>query len=92
MKNTFKRSLPLFVLFNLLWLGFPTTTFAKDVAPPSSLAKKDTKVGKGVEATSGKMVSVHYTGWLWKKGKPGDKFDSSVDRKEPFQFLLGGAK
>ena len=40
-------------------------------------------------AKSGSVVSVHYTGWLDEKGQPGTKFDSSVDRKQPFQFFLG---
>ena len=41
--------------------------------------------GSGVEATAGKMVKVNYTGWL----TDGSKFDSSVDRNEPFSFGLG---
>lgn len=81
-----------FSLLNLLWLGYPHTSFAKDVAPPTSLEKKDMKSGKGAEATAGKKVSVHYTGWLWENGKQGKKFDSSVDRKQPFEFLLGGGQ
>lgn len=37
----------------------------------------------------GQMVSVHYTGWLSENGKPGQKFDSSVDRGEKFRFKVG---
>ena len=49
----------------------------------------DTTVGSGSEATPGHKVSVHYTGWLYENGAKGKKFDSSVDRGEPFQFALG---
>ena len=46
-------------------------------------------VGTGAEATPGHKVSVHYTGWLDQSGKKGKKFDSSVERGEPFAFTLG---
>jgi FKBP-type peptidyl-prolyl cis-trans isomerase len=49
----------------------------------------DTKTGDGSTATSGNKVSVHYTGWLYNNGAKGAKFDSSVDRGQPFQFTLG---
>jgi FKBP-type peptidyl-prolyl cis-trans isomerase len=49
----------------------------------------DTKTGDGATATSGNKVSVHYTGWLYNNGAKGAKFDSSVDRGQPFQFTLG---
>ena len=46
---------------------------------------EDMVVGTGAEAIKGKLVSVHYTGWL----TDGKKFDSSKDRGQPFQFPLG---
>src|SRR5947199_10058109 len=57
---------------------------------PSGLKYTDSKVGDGAAATTGHKVSVHYTGWLDNKGEKGKKFDSSVDRGEPFSFPLGG--
>lgn len=57
-----------------------------------ALIKDDVKLGTGAEATSGKSVTVHYTGWLYEAAAPdhkGKKFDSSRDRNDPFQFLLG---
>ncbi len=52
----------------------------------------DTRVGEGDTAQAGQSVSVHYTGWLFDKNAPenkGTKFDSSRDRDEPFDFMLG---
>ncbi len=51
----------------------------------TKLAKKDLVVGKGAAAKTGDRVSVHYTGWL----TDGTKFDSSLDRGQPFEFVLG---
>ena len=45
----------------------------------------DTAIGSGAPAAPGKQYTVHYTGWL----RNGTKFDSSVDRKEPFKFVQG---
>src|SRR5271157_380344 len=56
---------------------------------PDGLKYTDTKTGDGATATSGNKVSVHYTGWLSKDGAKGNKFDSSVDRGQPFDFTLG---
>jgi FKBP-type peptidyl-prolyl cis-trans isomerase len=56
---------------------------------PNRLKYTDDTTGNGAEATAGKKVSVHYTGWLYNNGVKGAKFDSSVDRGQPFQFTLG---
>jgi FKBP-type peptidyl-prolyl cis-trans isomerase len=56
---------------------------------PNGLKYTDTKAGDGTTAASGNKVSVHYTGWLYNNGAKGAKFDSSVDRGQPFQFTLG---
>jgi FKBP-type peptidyl-prolyl cis-trans isomerase len=51
----------------------------------SGLQYEDLTIGEGKEAAAGKRVSVHYTGWL----TDGKKFDSSKDRRQPFEFHLG---
>ncbi len=55
----------------------------------SGLGIIDTKVGTGPSPKAGQTVVVHYTGWLYENGKRGKKFDSSVDRGQPFEFPLG---
>jgi peptidylprolyl isomerase len=56
---------------------------------PGGLKYQDTVVGTGAEAKAGQTVEVHYTGYLDDGGKKGTKFDSSVDRGQPFTFRLG---
>ena len=51
----------------------------------SGLKYEDLVEGDGAAAAAGQQVSVHYTGWLTN----GSKFDSSVDRNQPFSFALG---
>lgn len=51
----------------------------------SGLYYQDVTVGSGAVAQAGKQLTVHYTGWL----PDGTKFDSSVDRGQPFGFTLG---
>lgn len=56
----------------------------------TGLQYEDLTVGEGDEAKAGNYVSVHYTGWLQNPdGSAGSKFDSSLDRNEPFEFPLG---
>ena len=58
------------------------------VTTDSGLKYLDMTVGTGRLAELGDTASVHYTGWL----ADGKKFDSSVDRKEPFSFRLGAGQ
>ncbi len=60
----------------------------QEVTTPSGLKYVDQAVGTGDVAVVGKNVSVHYTGWL----ENGKKFDSSVDRGQPFSFPLGAGR
>ncbi len=83
--------LPLLAIFALA---------ACDPGPPpggsvAELQRIDIKPGDGAMATSGSDVTVHYTGWLYDEKATdlrGLKFDSSVDRGEPFTFLLGAGQ
>ena len=83
------------------WSGRATQlTRDRDSGPPpggtvAELQRIDQHEGEGAVATSGSDVTVHYTGWLYDLRKPdfrGEKFDSSVDRDEPFTFLLGAGQ
>ena len=56
---------------------------------PSGLKITDSKVGTGASPKTGQTVVVHYTGWLVENGAKGKKFDSSVDRGQPFEFPIG---
>ena len=61
----------------------------KSVTTSSGLQIIDTKPGTGASPRPGQTAVVHYTGWLYENGKKGAKFDSSVDRGQPFEFPLG---
>ena len=61
----------------------------------AELIRQDEQVGAGAEAQSGRVVTVHYTGWLYDAARAdhkGAKFDSSRDRNEPFSFNLGAGE
>ena len=66
-----------------------TSAAMNQAAPGESLKIEELKVGTGAEAVNGKMITVHYTGTLAADGK---KFDSSLDRGQPFQFILGAGQ
>src|ERR1700736_4866524 len=84
--------------FAVLALTAPATPAMAQGAPgkmselPSGLKYSDSKVGDGAAAAAGHKVTVNYTGWLENKGEKGKKFDSSLDRSEPFSFTLGGGQ
>jgi peptidylprolyl isomerase len=56
---------------------------------PSGLKIIDTKPGGGASPKTGQTCVMHYTGWLYENGAKGKKFDSSVDRGQPFEFKIG---
>ena len=60
-----------------------------EVTTPSGLRIIDVKPGTGAMPHAGQTVTVNYTGWLFVDGKKGTKFDSSVDRGQPFSFTIG---
>ena len=82
-------------LFALSMFIFALTFADYVIADSVRLTKIDTKIGAGKEAILGKMVSVHYTGWLFDKStsdNKGKKFDSSRDRSGNFTFPLGAGR
>jgi peptidylprolyl isomerase len=70
-----------------------TTATAQAVGNPmttsSGLQITDSKVGTGATPKPGQICVMHYTGWLYQDGVKGKKFDSSLDRGQPFEFPLG---
>jgi FKBP-type peptidyl-prolyl cis-trans isomerase len=89
MKSLYLSSiLTLLVLIPTLGLGGPMAENTQEVSTPSGLKYVDQIVGTGDVAVAGKTASVHYTGWL----ENGKKFDSSVDRGQPFSFPLGAGR
>ena len=86
--------------FALPLLALLILSACADPGPPAGgsvaeLQRIDDKTGTGAVAIAGSDVTVHYTGWLYdEKAKEmrGEKFDSSVDRGEPFTFLLGAGQ
>ena len=65
---------------------------AKPVTTASGLQYIDTKPGTGAQPKPNQTAVVHYTGWLYVNGAKGKKFDSSVDRGQPFEFPVGAGR
>ena len=65
--------------------GRPMTT-------ASGLQIIDTQAGSGATPRAGQTCVMHYTGWLYENGAKGKKFDSSVDRGQPFEFPIGAGR
>jgi peptidylprolyl isomerase len=76
-----------------LFLAVPIAASAQAPGNPmttaSGLQIVDSKVGTGASPKTGQTCVMHYTGWLYENGQKGKKFDSSVDRNEPFEFPIG---
>jgi FKBP-type peptidyl-prolyl cis-trans isomerase len=74
-------------------LAFAPTAASAQTGKPmttaSGLQVIDTTVGTGASPKPGQTCVMHYTGWLYENGQKGKKFDSSVDRNEPFEFPIG---
>jgi peptidylprolyl isomerase len=65
---------------------------AKPVTMSSGLQYIDSKAGTGASPRANQTAVVHYTGWLYVNGAKGKKFDSSVDRNQPFEFPVGAGQ
>jgi peptidylprolyl isomerase len=92
--RAFPRAIVLVVL--ALFAVAPSTAMAqagnqvgKTMTTPSGLQITDGKVGTGATPKAGQTCVMHYTGWLYENGAKGKKFDSSLDRGQPFEFPIG---
>ena len=65
------------------------TQVGKTMTTSSGLQITDSKVGTGATPKAGQTCVMHYTGWLYENGAKGKKFDSSLDRGQPFEFPIG---
>ena len=94
MKHVSRRALSALAIGSVLAPTFAAIVPAaaqagKTVTTPSGLKITDTKVGTGASPQPGQTCVMHYTGWLYESGAKGKKFDSSVDRGQPFEFPIG---
>jgi len=87
--------------FSLLAAGLAAATIhpatahaqgSKMTTLPSGLQIIDTVVGSGNQPKPGQTCVMHYTGWLYENGAKGKKFDSSLDRGQPFEFQIGAGR
>jgi peptidylprolyl isomerase len=81
--EVFAVLIALTILGVALWKYFSPA--GSEIATTTGLRYADEVVGSGASPSPGRNVTVHYTGWL----ENGTKFDSSVDRGQPFKFPIG---
>ncbi len=81
------------MMAGLIAISAPNPAFAQTAGAPvttqSGLKIIDNTVGKGASPKTGQICTMHYTGWLYENGNRTRKFDSSVDRGQPFEFIIG---
>jgi peptidylprolyl isomerase len=87
------RRTALATTFFAVTTGVTAMSEAADAQPvtttPSGLKIIDLKVGAGPSPKPGQTCVMNYTGWLYENGNKGKKFDSSLDRNQPFSFPIG---
>jgi peptidylprolyl isomerase len=93
MNMRFKSLMPVMLAAALAAFAPATASIAQTagqtMTTPTGLQITDTKVGTGAAPKTGQICVMHYTGWLYQNGAKGQKFDSSVDRGQPFEFPIG---
>ena len=75
--------------------GVNTTQQQESTVPNAQLKVTELEPGTGPAIKAGQTAVVHYTGWLYVEDAPdhkGTKFDSSLDRNDPFSFPVGGGQ
>ena len=87
------RRVALATTLSLVATGVTAMSEAANAQPvtttPSGLKFIDLKVGAGPSPKPGQTCVMNYTGWLYENGNKGKKFDSSLDRNQPFSFPIG---
>lgn len=92
--SRFPQLLAAWVLVLAAGCGGENSSPTSPSPPGASFSQTDVRVGAGADATAGKRVTVHYTGWLYDPTQPeqkGRQFDTSVGR-QPFGFTLGAGQ
>ncbi len=98
MQTIVVRAFRLFSVLSLIAIGSSimsdksSAQSAKPITTSSGLQTIDTTPGTGAQPRPGQTAVVHYTGWLSVNGQKGQKFNSSVDRGQPFEFPVGAGR
>jgi peptidylprolyl isomerase len=86
------KSLPLTLICALAVVALVAAAGGCGGSSSSAVKTTDLVVGSGALAVSGATLEMHYTGWLYRNGQRGKKFDSSLDSGKPFSFKLGAGE